>query len=130
MWDYHLPNGRKIGLIRWNMVDTYSGVLEGDKENASKYIREDLPERAARIMPPGHPLALIELPTGELPDWLCVAELESPYSVHNAGPDFFSRLFVCWFMDDTSRSLDDVIETIIPQIDWERLAEDYDIMNF
>jgi hypothetical protein len=33
-------------------------------------------------------------------------------------------------MVDTARSLDEVIESIIPQIDWERLAEDYDIMSF
>ena len=130
MSDYQLPNGRKIYLIRWNMVGTYSGQLEGSKEDVSQYIREELPERAARILQPGHPLAVVEPPKGELPSWFCVAELESTSSVHNTGPDFFSRLYVCWFMGDTARSLDEVIESIIPQIDWEGLAEDYDIMNF
>jgi hypothetical protein len=33
-------------------------------------------------------------------------------------------------MEDTARSLDEEIESIIPQLDWERLAEDYDIMDF
>jgi len=130
MGDYRLPNGRKIGLDRWNMVGTYSGVLEGSKKDASKVIRENMPEMAAKILPPGHPLAVVGPPKGELPRWLCVAELESPDGVHNTGPDFNSRLYVCWFMEDTARSLDEVIESIIPQIDWERLAEDYDIMSF
>jgi hypothetical protein len=112
------------------MVGTYSGVLEGDRISASLYIRKDLSERAARILPPGHPLAVVEPPKGELPDWFCVAELESPNSVQNTGPDFQSRLYVCWFMENTARSLDEVIEAILPQIDWEGLAEDYDIMRF
>jgi hypothetical protein len=112
------------------MVGTYSDVLEGDRISASLYIRKDLSERAARILPPGHPLAIVEPPKGELPGWLCIAELESPRGVHNTEPDFNSRLYVCWFLEDTARSLDEVIESILPQIDWEGLAEDYDIMNF
>ena len=75
MSDYHLPNGRKIGLVRWNMVGTYSGIVEGSKKDASQYIREELPDMSARILPPGHPLAVIGPPMGELPDWFCVAEL-------------------------------------------------------
>jgi hypothetical protein len=130
MGDYCLPNGRIIELVRWNMVGTYSGVLEGDRKSTSPYIREDLNERAARILPPGHPLAVVEPPKGELPRWLCVAEFNSQVSVHKTGQDFFSRLYVCWFMEDTAKSLDGVIKSIIPQIDWENLAEDYDFRNF
>ena len=74
MSDYFLPNGRKISLVCWNMVGTYSGVLEGDEKNASHHIRQDLTEMAARILPPGHPLAVVEPPSGELPRWFCVAE--------------------------------------------------------
>jgi hypothetical protein len=33
-------------------------------------------------------------------------------------------------MEDTAKSLDEVVESIIPQLDWEKLAEDYDIMSF
>jgi hypothetical protein len=130
MGDYQLPNGRKISLVRWNIVGTYSGFLEGDRISASSFIRKDLSEIVTKILPPGHPLAVAEPPNGELPQWMCVAEFESSVSVHNAGPDFNSRLFVCWFMEDTARSLDEEIESIILQIDWEKLAEDYDITNF
>ena len=112
------------------MVKTYAGVLEGTKKVASQYIREDLPRMVSNIMPPGQPLAIIEPPVDELPDWLCVAKLESYLSVHNNGPDFNSRLYVCWFLEDTTRSLDEIIESVIPQIEWENFSEDYDMMNF
>lgn len=130
MFDYRLPNGRKVGLVRWNMVGTYADILEGDRISASPYIRKDLTNRAARILPPGHPLAVVEPPKGELPRWLCVAELESPVGVHNTEPDFNSRLYICWFMENTARSMDKVIDSILSHVDWERMAEDYDIMNF
>lgn len=67
MGDYRLPNGRKIGLVRLNMVGTYSGVLEGSKKYASQGFRENLPEMAAKKLPPGHPLAVVGPPKGELP---------------------------------------------------------------
>jgi len=130
MSNYHLPNGREIDLVRWNIVGTYSGILEGSKEYASQVVRENLPEMVTQIMPPGHPLAVIGPPIGELPRWLCIAELESLSGVHNTDADFNSRLYVCWFMEDTARRLDEAIESILPLIDWEKLAEDYDIMNF
>jgi hypothetical protein len=128
--DFQLHNGRNINLVRCNMVGTYSGYLEGDRQSTSSFIRKNLAERAARIMPPGKPLAVVEPPKGELPHWLCLAEFESSVGVHTTEPDFNSRLYICWFMEDTVRSLDEVIESILPHVDWERLAEDYDIMSF
>jgi hypothetical protein len=130
MDDFQLPSGRKIGLVRWNMVGTYSDVIEGDRLSASPFILKNLVDMAARIMPPGHPLEVIEPPEGELPQWLCLAEFESLVSVHNTGPDFNSRLYVCWFMEDIARCLDEVIKSVIPMVDWESHAEDYDIMDF
>jgi hypothetical protein len=127
---HHLPNGREVFLVRWKMVGTYAGVIVGSAKAASQAIRETLPERAAELLPPGHPLAVVGPPKGELPQWMCMAELESRRGVHNTDPDFNSRLYVCWFMADTAKSLDEVIESILPNVDWEELAEDYDIMDF
>jgi hypothetical protein len=127
---HRLPNGREIFLIRWKMVGTYSGFLEGSAKTASQMVRKNLSERAAEMLPPGRPLAVVGPPQGELPQWLCVAELGSRSGVHNTEPEFDSRLYVCWFMADTARSLDEVIESILPQVDWEGVAEDYDIMDF
>ncbi len=127
---HRLPNGREDFLVRWNMVGTYAGVIAGSLKVASQAIRDNLPERAAEMLPPGRPLAVVEPPMGELPQWMCMAEIESRRGVHNTDPDFNSRLYVCWFMADTGRSLDEVVESILPHVDWEGLAEDYDIMDF
>jgi hypothetical protein len=127
---YRLPNGREVFLVRLKMVGTYSGFIEGSAETASRHIREHLTERAAEMLAPGRPLAVVEPPKGELPQWMCLAELESRRGVHNTDPDFSSRLYVCWFMTDTARSLDAVIAALLPQVDWEGIAEDYDIMDF
>lgn len=127
---HRLPNGREVFLVRLKMAGTYSGVIEGTAKTASQHIRKDLTERAAGMLPPGRPLAVVEPPQGDLPQWICMAELESRRGVHNTDPDFNSRLYVCWFMADTARSLDEVIASVLPQVDWEQLAEDYDIMDF
>lgn len=127
---HHLPNGREVSLVRWTMIETYSGFLEGTKERASQAIRDRLAERVAALLPPGHPLAVVGPPQGELPQWLCVAEFESPSGVHNTDQDYNSRLFVCWFMADTSSCLDEIVKSILPHVDWGRLAEDYNMMDF
>ena len=127
---HRLPNGREVFLVRMNMVGTYSGVIEGSAKTASQQIWRRLKERAAEMLPPGRPLAIVEPPKGELPHWMCMAELASGRGVHITDPDFNSRLYVCWFMADTAKSLDEVIAAILPQLDWEGIAEDYDITIF
>jgi hypothetical protein len=107
---------REVSLVRFKMVGTYSGFIEGSARNASRHIRERLTERAAEMLPPGRPLAVVEPPQGQLPQWMCMAELESRRGVHNTDPNFSSRLCVCWFMADTARSLDEVIASILPQV--------------
>ena len=130
MGQHRLPNGRDVSLVRFTMRGTYSGVLEGSALTASQVVRESLPERAADLLPPGHPLAIIGPPAGELPPWLCVAQLESGSGVRHTDPDYNSRLYVCWFMDDTTRSLDAILDSILPHLDWEGVAEDYNILDF
>lgn len=130
MGQHRLPDGCAVSLVRFTMAGTYSGCLEGSASAASQAVRESLSERAADLLPPGRPLAVVGPPSGELPRWLCVAQLESRRAVHHTDPDYNSRLYVCWFMDDTTRSLDAVIDSILPHVDWDQVAEDYDIMNF
>jgi len=127
---HRLPNGREVFLVRLKMIGTYSGVVEGSAKTASQHIRKHLTIRAVEMLPPGRPLAIIGPPEGELPQWMCMAEFESKRGVHNTDPDFNSRLYVCWFMADTARSLDEVIASFLPQVDWERTAEDFDVMDF
>ena len=130
MGTHRLPNGREIYLVRFNMVGTYSGHLEGSAKTISDYVRKSLPERAARVLAPSRPLAIVPPPAGELPQWLCVAELESRHGVQHTDPDYNSRLYACWFAAGTARSIDEMVEEALPHLDWEGVAEDYDIMDF
>lgn len=130
MAGYRLPNGREVTLSLFKMVGAYSGVLEGSLEVVSQAIRNSLPGRAASMLPPARPLAIVRPPNGELPKWFCVAELISRKGVHHNDPDYNSRLYACWFVADTARSIDAMIESTLPHLDWERLASDYNIMDF
>jgi hypothetical protein len=69
--------------------------------------------RAAEMLPPGRPPAVVEPSKGQLPQWMCMAELESRRGVHDTDPDLDLRLYVCCFMADTARSLDEVIASIL-----------------
>jgi hypothetical protein len=54
--------------------------------------------------------------------------LESPCGIATTDPDWASRMFVCWFVNDISgATVDELIKSILPSIDWEAHAEDYDI---
>jgi hypothetical protein len=65
-----------------------------------------------------------------LPGWLCVAEFDSQRGARQTDPDYDSRLCACWFAEDTTRSIDAMVEEVLPHLDWERNAEDHDIANF
>ena len=127
---HRLPSGREVYLVRLAIRPTYEGVLEGSAADVSRYILKRLPEIAKMVMPPAKPLAIISSPQFPLPAWLCVAELDSRQGVRQTDPDFNSRLFVCWFLEDTATSIDAMVESILPHLEWDRLAEDYDIMDF
>lgn len=130
MIKYLLPSGRTVTLYGWRVVGTYAGVMEGSKKTASKYIREELPERAERLLPSCRPLAIINASAKELPSWLCVAKFESSDGVNTTNIDFCSRLSICWFTEDIGENLDDIIKPILPQIDWDKFAENYDPYDF
>jgi len=130
MGTHRLPNGREVYLVRFKMVGTYSGHFEGSAKTISQYVRETLPERAANVLAPARPLAVVPPPAGELPQWLCVAELESRHGVQHKDPDYNSRLYACWFVEDTARGIDEMVEASLHHLDWEHAAEDYDIMDF
>lgn len=127
MKTYRLSNGREIFLARYALRGTYYGCLEGTRASNSEFIRADIPSRAARVLPDAQPLAVILPPAGILPRWFHVAELESRRGVHIDDPDYASRLFTCWFTAETSHSIDSMIESLLPHLDWENLAKDYDV---
>ena len=127
---HHLPNGREVSVSRIVIAPTYAGVLEGSPETASPHILERLREKAARILSPAEPLVIVCPARMPLPNWLCIAQFDSRHGVRETNPDYNSRLYVCWFAADTSQSIDAMIEAILPHLDWEHAAEDYDITDF
>ena len=127
---FHLRNGRETFLVRWAMVRTYAGQLEGTVTTISEHLRRGVQQRATQVLAPASPLGIVPATAGDLPEWFCVAELESNRGVSNSDSDYNSRMFAAWFMSGTDRSIDDNIESIVLYLDWEHVAEDYDIMMF
>ena len=130
MGRHRLQSGREVFLSRFAMAPTYAGVLEGTPETASPYILEWVAEDAARVLPPAAPLVVLPPPSMPLPGWLCVAELGSHRGARQTDPSYNSLLYVCWFADDTTQSIDALVESVLPHLDWEQAAADYDIMDF
>ena len=129
MFEFQLPDGRAIQLVSLSVEQTYSGVMEGSRETASVYIREDLYRRIARHIPNSKPLLLDDY-RSELPHWLCMGLFKSYSGARNTDIDAASQLWVVWFMEDNIASLEDGIRQILPRIDWKNWAEDYDLMDF
>jgi hypothetical protein len=119
-----------VYLSRFAANPIYAGVLEGSAETASPHILAGLPERAAWMLSPAKLLVVVPPSRMPLPKWLCVAELGSPLGARQTDPDYSSWLYVCWFTEDTARSIDAMVEAVLPHLDWERSAEDYDSMAF
>jgi hypothetical protein len=130
MGRHRLPDGREVYLSRFSITPTYAGALGGGPEAASPHILQRLAEQAAEALAPAKPLVAVPTPRVPLPGWLCVAELGSRKGARQTDPDYGSRLYVCWFAEDTARSIDAMVEAILPHLDWDWTAEDYDIMDF
>ena len=118
---------RGISARRFTIEGTYCGVVEGSREEASRRLLPGLPERAAQMLPPATPLVVLAPDVAPLPDWLCVAELESTVPVSAGRSDANSRLYVAWFVTDLSRSIDEMVKAMLPLIDWDANAEDYEL---
>jgi hypothetical protein len=130
MGRHRLANGREVYLARFALAPTYGGVLEGTPETASARILERVSDDAARLLPPAKPLVMVPPAEMPLPGWFCVAELGSRQGARQTDPDYSSRLFVCWFAKSTARSINAMVKAVLSHLDWERVAEDYDIMDF
>jgi hypothetical protein len=130
MAKFTLPCGREIFLSRFAIAPTYTGVLEGTPKTASPYILKLVADFAAQVLPPAVPLVVVPHTTMPLPGWLCVAELGCLRGARQSDPDYSSRLYVCWFTDSTSQSIDAMVEPTLCHLNWTQTAYDYNIMDF
>ena len=111
------------------MGGTYARLMEGTPETASPYILKSIDRTAAEMLSPATPLFVLRPAEMPLLPLLCVAEFVSPRGVHETDPDYRSRLYICWFTryESTAESLDFMIKEVLPFVDWEGYAEDYNI---
>jgi hypothetical protein len=110
---YIMPNKREVILQRINLTRTYSSVIEGSSESATKYILDSLSECVKDVMPPAEPLAAIIPDKHPLPEFIFVAELRSYESVRSIDPDHESFLFVCWFSNTLEVDIDFLLESFL-----------------
>jgi hypothetical protein len=73
------------------------------------------------------PLVILLPKVMPLPRWLCVAELQSDSVTHPDDWDVGSWLCVVWFVADTTLSIDALIADVIPQLDWNNQAAEFDL---
>jgi hypothetical protein len=65
-----------------------------------------------------------------LPRYHLGAELYSRIGVKTSHPDYHSRVSICWFADSLASVIDALVESVLPKLDWEANAADYDITDF
>jgi hypothetical protein len=126
---YRLPSGRTVQLERLYLDSTYAGVMEGSPERASPSILRQQREEARRLLAPGKPIVVSDPGCIPLPTYRLIAELVSRKGVRNTAPEFSSHLFIAWFSDEISKPIDELIGPVLDELDWDRHAEDFDIMN-
>jgi len=124
-----LSTSRDVWVTDFAMRLTFSGHLEGSPETITPYIIDRLDELCARILAPAKPLVIVREKVGTLPKWCCVARFESLRAVHHDDPDYSSFLYIAWFVDDLKDSVDAMSRHAVSKVDWDRHAEDFDIMS-
>ena len=125
---YNLGSGRAVGLVRLHVDRTYAGLLEGTPTSATPHLLARAHDDVARTLPPGRPLLVVHDGEAELPAYRLIAEFESRRGVGTNDPDWASRLFVCWFVDDVgTSSIDHFVQSVLRAVDWETQAQDFDM---
>ncbi|HEV3079732.1 MAG TPA: hypothetical protein VGY66_08130 [Gemmataceae bacterium] len=127
---YRLPNGREVYLGRFAVEATYSGLIEGSLEQGSRMILRGLAETAAKSLGSDNPLVVVNPGVIPLPRYHLGARLFSTTGVKISHPNYKSRLFVSWFVDSLASTIDALVESVLPKVDWEANAADYDITDF
>lgn len=122
-----LSDGRQVQLVAFHTDRTYSGLLLGSPTPAiNKRIIEEVYSRIQRLWHEGRPVHLMPPVTvkDRLPPLVNIAWLES--EPMNEG-FFGSYLIVAWFTPvQWERPIHTIVNEAIKDLDWNRLAVDYD----
>lgn len=127
---FEMPNGRDVALKSFRLDSTYAGVLEGSPEQAGEGTLKQLRKLVEKNATGAWPIVLIEPPTLPLPSYQVTIRMTSSRGVRQSDPDYSSQLQIIGFVDSVDHSISDIINSLLPQVDWEASAADYDIMDF
>ncbi|MFT7620892.1 MAG: hypothetical protein ACI9WU_000051 [Myxococcota bacterium] len=117
-------------LVRLHVRPTYEGVLEGTPTTASRYILQGAQADTRNILGPGVPCIVLAPKTKELPSHQLFGHFQSLRGVRHSDPDYRSKLYVCWFVEDLSAPIGEMATDMLERVDWSASAVDYNIMDF
>jgi hypothetical protein len=113
---------RAIRIRRFWCEATYGGVIEGEPEVIQACLRAELPKTVRRLCGAQGPLYLVPPPEGNLPQYLCAAELDSVgAAAGHAG--HVSFLTVAWLSSSLDVGVPRLVASALASIDWERTAQ-------
>jgi hypothetical protein len=99
--------------------NTYANIIEGSKETATKYLKEELNDLGEKIRQSGEHFHCLNLNEhSPLPLITCLACLKSNYGI--AGEGDYSTLTLSWFTQELNKS---PIDDLFDEADWDKLAK-------
>jgi hypothetical protein len=135
--------GLEVGLNKFAYEYAYEGILEGDPDYINRMILEKgVPKLAAHKLfscnsPEGLPI-YVQKPakrkSDDKSDWrfpryICFALLHGPKVEGRPDPDDEwsegSRVAYCWFTDDVSRPIQEIVAAGLAPFDWNAVAENW-----
>lgn len=118
---YELGATRKVWLQQLIIRRSALGIYLGRADDVRRTILERLPDDVRRMCGENTGVVVKELPPGELPTYVLIAEFLSPTPVHE-GFDC-SSLAICWFSDAVAVDTEMVGEQV-RSVDWDAEARD------
>lgn len=118
---------KKFKVSRFAVQPTYMGFLEGTVSGINQMLQRKLARVVAASLALDHfahpPLYIPEIDRNRvLPGFLCMALLEA--ASFDTGDDFgaYSMCGVCWFVDDLTPSISELISKGVKRFDWNKFA--------
>jgi hypothetical protein len=119
---FKLYSGRLVRIEWISIKNTYSGVLEGNRDFISAHIWKETPARLEREFGPR--VLILKPITPRLPSYRYVVELRSDPFSEKPSQDG-SYLIICWFQDGISKNLIEDILVRTKGFHWDEHARNY-----
>ena len=126
-----LNSGRTVGLTQMFLSETYLGLIEGRPTIESKKTVLGWHGSVSGAVWPGVPVVVLGLAdyladsSPELPRFRFLGAFESYGYVHDK-QKWGSRLVCVWYQDETHPSISRQNMQLLLQIEWNKIADDFD----